>query len=152
MVPREGWRIEQVWLHAKVTKEDAKRGLEDQYGGEEESLHPTNNFNTPAFKFAKMSNAYMLVYVRESDWATIMGPIAQEAIPATVHQRQEVHTPGCHQTCCISRQLQIYHEPLFTLLSSPRHKKCYTAFGLKRILLLLNVLREFRNPSSLGHA
>ena len=75
---------------AQVTKEDAKRGLEDQYGGEEENLHPNSNFNTPAFKFAKMSNAYMLVYVRQSDWGSIMGDIPHDSIPPTVHQRQEV--------------------------------------------------------------
>lgn len=79
----------------RVTKEDVKRALEEQYGGEEEvglsflvsvfaflidfshlmyfqiwSLQlPQNNpgFNNPPFKFTKYSNAYMLVYIRESD-------------------------------------------------------------------------------------
>lgn len=70
-----------------------KRALEEQYGGEEEvtlflcilcllcksyfsqlsnllSLQlPQNNpgFNNPPFKFTKYSNAYMLVYIRDSD-------------------------------------------------------------------------------------
>ncbi|XP_039058437.1 ubiquitin carboxyl-terminal hydrolase 12-like isoform X2 [Hibiscus syriacus] len=51
----------------RVTKEDLKRALEEQYGGEEE-LPPTNpGFNNTPFKFTKYSNAYMLVYIRESD-------------------------------------------------------------------------------------
>lgn len=91
----------------RVTKEDVKRALEEQYGGEEEvisfyfysnsyiyhyyyiqkiyhhflrELHvlmcfllcsqlPQTNpgFNNTPFKFTKYSNAYMLVYIRESD-------------------------------------------------------------------------------------
>ncbi|KAB1200300.1 Ubiquitin carboxyl-terminal hydrolase 12 [Morella rubra] len=51
----------------RVTKEDVKRALEEQYGGEEE-LPPTNpGFNNTPFKFTKYSNAYMLVYIRECD-------------------------------------------------------------------------------------
>ncbi|XP_040991609.1 ubiquitin C-terminal hydrolase 13-like isoform X2 [Juglans microcarpa x Juglans regia] len=51
----------------RVTKEDVKRALEEQYGGEEE-LPPANpGFNNSPFKFTKYSNAYMLVYIRESD-------------------------------------------------------------------------------------
>ncbi|KAK7393143.1 hypothetical protein VNO78_21621 [Psophocarpus tetragonolobus] len=51
----------------RVTKEDSKRALEEQYGGEEEVSHATPGFNISPFKFTKYSNAYMLVYVRESD-------------------------------------------------------------------------------------
>lgn len=85
----------------RVTKEDIKRALEEQYGGEEEviswlylvaafwflfvswiysyfltfsyllslwQLPQTNpGFNNTPFKFTKYSNAYMLVYIRESD-------------------------------------------------------------------------------------
>ncbi|KAL0008201.1 hypothetical protein SO802_009703 [Lithocarpus litseifolius] len=51
----------------RVTKEDVKRALEEQYGGEEE-LPPANpGFNNSPFKFTKYSNAYMLVYIRKSD-------------------------------------------------------------------------------------
>ncbi|XP_024541324.1 ubiquitin carboxyl-terminal hydrolase 13 isoform X2 [Selaginella moellendorffii] len=48
----------------RVTKEETKRVLEEQYGGEEEA---NPGFNNTAFKFTKYSNAYMLVYVRECD-------------------------------------------------------------------------------------
>ncbi|CAM8973806.1 unnamed protein product [Rhodiola kirilowii] len=51
----------------RVTKEDIKRALEEQYGGEEELPHANPGFNNTPFKFTKYSNAYMLVYIRESD-------------------------------------------------------------------------------------
>ncbi|XP_024631332.1 ubiquitin carboxyl-terminal hydrolase 12 isoform X5 [Medicago truncatula] len=51
----------------RVTKEDTNRALEEQYGGEEELPLTNPGFNNSPFKFTKYSNAYMLVYVRESD-------------------------------------------------------------------------------------
>ncbi|KAG2294873.1 ubiquitin C-terminal hydrolase 13 isoform X1 [Brassica napus] len=51
----------------RVTKEDVNRVLEEQYGGEEELPQNNPGFNNPPFKFTKYSNAYMLVYIRESD-------------------------------------------------------------------------------------
>ncbi|KAJ6796532.1 ubiquitin carboxyl-terminal hydrolase 12-like [Iris pallida] len=51
----------------RVTKEDAKRASEEQYGGEEELPQTNPGYNNTPFKFTKYSNAYMLVYIRESD-------------------------------------------------------------------------------------
>ncbi|XP_022747706.1 ubiquitin carboxyl-terminal hydrolase 12-like isoform X3 [Durio zibethinus] len=51
----------------RVTKEGIKRALEEQYGGEEEFPQTNPGFNNTPFKFTKYSNAYMLVYIRESD-------------------------------------------------------------------------------------
>ncbi|XP_027367555.1 ubiquitin carboxyl-terminal hydrolase 13-like isoform X2 [Abrus precatorius] len=51
----------------RVTKEDTKRALEEQFGGEEELPHTNPGFNNSPFKFTKYSNAYMLVYIRDSD-------------------------------------------------------------------------------------
>ncbi|KAM0937163.1 putative ubiquitinyl hydrolase 1 [Dioscorea sansibarensis] len=51
----------------RVTKEDLKRALDEQYGGEEELPQANPGFNNTPFKFTKYSNAYMLVYIRESD-------------------------------------------------------------------------------------
>ncbi|OIW16247.1 hypothetical protein TanjilG_18962 [Lupinus angustifolius] len=51
----------------RVTKEDIKRALEEQYGGEEELPQTNPGFNNTPFKFTKYSNAYMLVYIRETD-------------------------------------------------------------------------------------
>ncbi|KAI3902000.1 hypothetical protein MKW92_032897 [Papaver armeniacum] len=54
-----------------VTKEDVKWALEEQYG-EEEFPQTNPEFNHTPFKFTKYSNAYMLVYIRESDKDKIM--------------------------------------------------------------------------------
>ncbi|KAL3625974.1 CSN-associated deubiquitinating enzyme Ubp12 [Castilleja foliolosa] len=51
----------------RVTKEDLKRALEEQYGGEEELPQTNPGYNNTPFKFTKYSNAYMLVYIRVSD-------------------------------------------------------------------------------------
>ncbi|CAL5363268.1 unnamed protein product [Camellia sinensis] len=51
----------------RVTKEDIKRALEEQYGGEEELPQTNPGFNNSLFKFTKYSNAYILVYIRECD-------------------------------------------------------------------------------------
>ncbi|KAK6929003.1 Ubiquitin carboxyl-terminal hydrolase 7, ICP0-binding domain, partial [Dillenia turbinata] len=51
----------------RVTKEDIKRALEEQYGGEEELPQTNPGFDNSPFKFTKYSNAYMLVYIRECD-------------------------------------------------------------------------------------
>ncbi|KAG6690572.1 hypothetical protein I3843_10G021400 [Carya illinoinensis] len=64
----------------RVTKEDIKRALEEQYGGEEE-LPPANpGFNNTPFKFTKYSNAYMLVYIRESDKEKIICNVDEKDI------------------------------------------------------------------------
>ncbi|KAG0478767.1 hypothetical protein HPP92_013486 [Vanilla planifolia] len=51
----------------RVTKEDVKKALVEQYGGEEELPQTNPGFNNAPFRFTKFSNAYMLVYIRESD-------------------------------------------------------------------------------------
>jgi hypothetical protein len=51
----------------RVTKEELRRALEEQYGGEEEFPQTNPGFNNTPFKFTKYSNAYMLVYIRWAD-------------------------------------------------------------------------------------
>ncbi|KAK1409857.1 hypothetical protein QVD17_36386 [Tagetes erecta] len=50
-----------------VTKEDMKRALEEQYGGEEELPQTNPGYNNAPVKFTKHSSAYILVYIREGD-------------------------------------------------------------------------------------
>ncbi|KAL6654058.1 hypothetical protein ACP70R_007523 [Stipagrostis hirtigluma subsp. patula] len=64
----------------RVTKEDAKKALEEQYGGEEELPQINPGFNNSPFKFTKYSNAYMLVYIRESDKEKIMCTVDEKDI------------------------------------------------------------------------
>ncbi|CAK9866222.1 unnamed protein product [Sphagnum jensenii] len=51
----------------RVTKEEPRRALEEQFGGEEEFPQTNPGFNNTPFKFTKYSNAYMLVYIRWAD-------------------------------------------------------------------------------------
>ncbi|KAJ1389085.1 Ubiquitin specific protease, conserved site, partial [Sesbania bispinosa] len=64
----------------RVTKEDTNTALEEQYGGEEELPHANPGFNNSPFKFTKYSNAYMLVYIRESDKEKIICNVDEEDI------------------------------------------------------------------------
>ncbi|KAG0501915.1 hypothetical protein HPP92_001987 [Vanilla planifolia] len=64
----------------RVTKEEIKRALEEQYGGEEELPQTNPGFNNTPFKFTKYSNAYMLVYIRESDKDKIICSVDEKDI------------------------------------------------------------------------
>ncbi|XAR53555.1 Ubiquitinyl hydrolase 1 [Bertholletia excelsa] len=64
----------------RVTKEDMKRALEEQYGGEEELPQTNPGFNNSPFRFTKYSNAYMLVYIRESDKEKIICNVDEKDI------------------------------------------------------------------------
>ncbi|XP_071706732.1 ubiquitin C-terminal hydrolase 12-like [Rutidosis leptorrhynchoides] len=64
----------------RVTKEDIKRALDEQYGGEEELPQANPGFNNSPFKFTKYSNAYMLVYIRESDKEKIICNVDEKDI------------------------------------------------------------------------
>ena len=65
----------------RVTKEETARALNDQYGGDDDNLNPGYNpAVTPGLKLPKYSNAYMLVYVRESDMAQIVCDATEEDI------------------------------------------------------------------------
>ena len=66
--------IGQSCLPGQVSVEDARKAMVEQYGGEDEGAPPGAGFNT--FKFTKYSNAYMLVYVRKSDWDQVRCPAA----------------------------------------------------------------------------
>ncbi|BFG34993.1 hypothetical protein CerSpe_212670 [Prunus speciosa] len=71
----------------RVTKEDIKRALEEQYGGEEELPQTNPGFNNTPFKFTKYSNAYMLVYIRESDKDKIICNVDEQDIAEHLRER-----------------------------------------------------------------
>ncbi|KAK4275973.1 hypothetical protein QN277_018978 [Acacia crassicarpa] len=71
----------------RVTKEDIKRALEEQYGGEEELPQTNPGFNNTPFKFTKYSNAYMLVYIRESDKDKIICNVDEKDIAEHLRER-----------------------------------------------------------------
>uniref|UniRef100_A0A2P2MFP2 ubiquitinyl hydrolase 1 n=1 Tax=Rhizophora mucronata TaxID=61149 RepID=A0A2P2MFP2_RHIMU len=71
----------------RVTKEDMKRALEEQYGGEEELPQTNPGFNNSPFKFTKYSNAYMLVYIRETDKEKIICNVDEKDIAEHLRMR-----------------------------------------------------------------
>ncbi|KAM0846886.1 hypothetical protein ACQ4PT_055394 [Festuca glaucescens] len=73
----------------RVTKEDGKRALEEQYGGEEELPQTNPGLNNTPFKFTKYSNAYMLVYIRESDKDKIICNVDEKDIAEHLRIRLE---------------------------------------------------------------
>ncbi|EPS70293.1 hypothetical protein M569_04467, partial [Genlisea aurea] len=64
----------------RVSKEDVKRALEEQYGGEDELPQTNPGYNNAPFKFTKYSNAYMLVYIRVSDKDKIICDVDEKDI------------------------------------------------------------------------
>ncbi|KAL0417529.1 UNVERIFIED_CONTAM: Ubiquitin carboxyl-terminal hydrolase 12, partial [Sesamum radiatum] len=67
----------------RVTKEDMTKALNELYGGEE-----TNpGINNAPFKFTRHSNAYMLVYIRESDKDKILCDIDERDISEDIKER-----------------------------------------------------------------
>ncbi|KAL9242538.1 hypothetical protein vseg_016528 [Gypsophila vaccaria] len=71
----------------RVTKEDMMRALEEQYGGEEELPQTNPGFNNTPFKFTKYSNAYMLVYIRESDKDKVVCDVDEKDIAEHLRTR-----------------------------------------------------------------
>ncbi|KAK4440537.1 Ubiquitin carboxyl-terminal hydrolase 12 [Sesamum alatum] len=68
----------------RVTKEDMTKALNELYGGEEETNPGINN---APFKFTRHSNAYMLVYIRESDKDKILCDIDESDISEHLRER-----------------------------------------------------------------
>eukprot|EP00883_Tetradesmus_obliquus_P008816 jgi/Sobl393_1/19554/SZX64323.1 len=102
-----------TWLKfddTAVTIEGGSKALEEQFGGEDEpGGSPAGRLQGPVqegeqqqqqlagtplmpkqrLKFTKFSNAYMLVYVRLSDWPRYMAPVAKDGIAPYLLERLE---------------------------------------------------------------
>lgn len=68
----------------RVEKVEAEKAVQDNWGGEDEKAPPMG-YN--AIKMSKLANAYMLVYVRASDWATVMCDVGMQDVSAHVQAR-----------------------------------------------------------------
>ncbi|CAD6256428.1 unnamed protein product [Miscanthus lutarioriparius] len=90
----------------RVTKEDTKKALEEQYGGEEELPQINPGFNNTPFKFTKYSNAYMLVYIRESDKEKIMCNVDEKDIAE--HLRTHMRTQDDDLPECLMRRTELW--------------------------------------------
>ena len=85
--------IESEKVTVQVYKESSKRALDEQFGGEDETPPPAPGFTAPTLKLTKYSNAYMLVYVRQSSWKDIMLEVKESDIADHVRSRLEVGFP-----------------------------------------------------------
>jgi len=73
-----------------VREETEKRATQEQYGGDDEPFQPTMPaYNSPGLKYAKQSTAYMLVYIRDSDWDNISCRVGKEEIAEHIRTRLE---------------------------------------------------------------
>jgi len=63
----------------RVTKEETKNALDEQFGEDEGGIHGGLN-NNLGFKINRHSNAYMLVYIRLDDWDRIQCQVTEEDI------------------------------------------------------------------------
>lgn len=80
-------------MTVQVYKESSKRAIDEQFGGEDETPPPAPGFTAPTLKLTKYSNAYMLVYVRQSSWKDIMLEVKENDIADHVRSRLEVGFP-----------------------------------------------------------
>jgi ubiquitin carboxyl-terminal hydrolase 7 len=72
-----------------VSVADDNKAVKDNWGGDNDDLKGPAAFGTaPAVRsFSRFSNAYMLVYVRESEWDSVMCEVAEEDISEHVRAR-----------------------------------------------------------------
>ena len=83
----------------RVTKVKAAEAIEGQFGGLE---HQQNPGHTPQWKYPKISSAYMLVYVRESEIPEINTEVTADDVAA--HLR---HTLELEQAEKARRELEL---------------------------------------------
>ena len=96
LVPAGWWQaviIVSETITVQVYKESSKRAIDEQFGGEDETPPPAPGFTAPTLKLTKYSNAYMLVYVRQSSWKDIMLEVKENDIADHVRSRLEVGFP-----------------------------------------------------------
>lgn len=80
-----------TWLKfddERVSVEDKKKALDEQFGGEDDTPNPAPGYGTN-IKITKYSNAYMLVYVRVSDWGRIHCEVTKNDIAEHLRKRLE---------------------------------------------------------------
>eukprot|EP01026_Neomeris_dumetosa_P018798 TRINITY_DN1741_c0_g2_i4.p1 TRINITY_DN1741_c0_g2~~TRINITY_DN1741_c0_g2_i4.p1 ORF type:complete len:934 (-),score=143.44 TRINITY_DN1741_c0_g2_i4:362-2860(-) len=65
----------------KVTKVEEKQAIAEQFGGDDMPGMMTKH------QMQKFSNAYMLVYVRQSDWNTVMCEVTEEELAENLRAR-----------------------------------------------------------------
>ncbi|KAG1662438.1 hypothetical protein FOA52_004019 [Chlamydomonas sp. UWO 241] len=70
-----------------VEASDKQRACDEQFGAG--GMDEDGVMSAPALRYARSSNAYMLVYVRESDWDKVVAPTTKEDITPHLLERFE---------------------------------------------------------------
>ncbi|RIA93959.1 ubiquitin carboxyl-terminal hydrolase 5 [Glomus cerebriforme] len=73
----------------RVTPVIDREVLEDNFGGESPNANPISAIRPTGRNHKRFTNAYMLVYIRESDVETILSPVVHEDIPEHLKRRLE---------------------------------------------------------------
>lgn len=73
----------------RVTPVTDKEVLEDNYGGEMLNGLVAPHQRTQARSLKKFTNAYMLVYIKQTDLSTVMAPFSEGDTPAHLSESDE---------------------------------------------------------------
>ena len=71
----------------RVTREEESEAVDQQFGGDGSPPVTAPTHQPFLSKLAKFSNAYMLVYVREADIASVLCPVTKQDIAQHLHER-----------------------------------------------------------------
>ncbi len=93
-------RCETKPVSLQVTKESRKAAVDDQFGGESDAGKVRHQFSS----LFKAQNAYMLVYVRETEWDEIMCTVSEEDVALHLRERVRVRALcSLHRSTCLVR-------------------------------------------------
>jgi ubiquitin carboxyl-terminal hydrolase 7 len=113
----------------RVTKVKEKEAVEGQFGGSEHQTHPGH---TPQWKFPKISNAYMLVYVRESAIPEINVEVTADDVAA--HLRLTLEKEQEEKARKKKERLEAH---LYTVVRLATHKELSAEIGADRFFDLV---------------
>jgi len=113
----------------RVTKVKEKEAVEGQFGGSEHQTHPGH---TPQWKFPKISNAYMLVYVRESAIPEINVEVTADDVAA--HLRSQLEKEQDEKAQKKKERLEAH---LYTVVRLATHKELVAEIGTDRFFDLV---------------
>eukprot|EP00192_Tetraselmis_astigmatica_P000385 CAMPEP_0117664232 /NCGR_PEP_ID=MMETSP0804-20121206/9096_1 /TAXON_ID=1074897 /ORGANISM="Tetraselmis astigmatica, Strain CCMP880" /LENGTH=1147 /DNA_ID=CAMNT_0005471423 /DNA_START=186 /DNA_END=3631 /DNA_ORIENTATION=+ len=117
----------------RVTKEDSKRAMDEQFGEDDAPAHGGGFNNNLAFKLSKYSNAYMLVYIRVDDWDRIQCDVAEEEIAEHLRIRLKAEQEEKEQK---RREKQEAH--LYTYMKVAREEDLREQLGKSRFFDLVD--------------
>mmetsp|Transcript_35695 Transcript_35695/g.79387 ORF Transcript_35695/g.79387 Transcript_35695/m.79387 type:complete len:1131 (+) Transcript_35695:131-3523(+) len=108
----------------RVTIESKEKALDEQFGGEDDTLSANTGYNNAPVRYTKYSNAYMLVYIRVSDWDRIVCNVTKDDIAPHLRDRLEQEQREKEQ-----RQKEKREAHLYATLKVATDEDLYTQIG-----------------------